>query len=80
MWEGKEGGAQGKTAFLPPFDRNRGGGGGRGGRPAAGGSPPRHGGGREVGEQREEVEGDSFLASPQAGAACGGRSTAAGGL
>jgi hypothetical protein len=27
MWEGKEGGAQGKTAFLPPFDRNRGGGG-----------------------------------------------------
>jgi hypothetical protein len=22
MWEGKDGGAQGKTAFLPPFDRN----------------------------------------------------------
>jgi hypothetical protein len=40
-----------------------------------------HGGGREWrGTEREEVEGNSFRSSPQAGMACGGRSTAAGGL
>jgi hypothetical protein len=38
MWEGKEGGAQGKTAFLPPFDRNGGGGGQR--QSAGGGRQP----------------------------------------
>jgi hypothetical protein len=52
----------------------------RGDLPAADGGRPGHGGGREWGGRREEVEGDSFLSSPRAGAACGGRSTAAGGL
>jgi hypothetical protein len=47
---------------------------------SADGGRPGYGGGREWGEQREEVEGDSFLSSPRVGAACGGRSTAAGGL
>jgi hypothetical protein len=41
---------------------------------------PGHGGGREVGEQRVMVEGNSFRSSPRAGMACGERSTAAGGL
>jgi hypothetical protein len=41
-----------------------------------------HGGGREWGGggRREEVEDNSFRSSPHAGTACGGRSTAAGGL
>jgi hypothetical protein len=37
----------------------------------AGGSPG-HDCSREVGEQREEVEGDSFMSSPRAEVACGG--------
>jgi hypothetical protein len=52
----------------------------RGDLPAADGGRPGHGGGWEWGEWREEVEGDSFLSSPRAGAACGGRSMVAGGL
>jgi hypothetical protein len=39
-----------------------------------------HGGGREVGQNEEEVEGNSFHSSPWSGTDCGGRSTAAGGL
>jgi hypothetical protein len=38
----------------------------RAGLPASGGAPPGNGGGREVGERREEVEGDQFLSSPRA--------------
>jgi hypothetical protein len=41
---------------------------------------PGHGGGREWGERREEVEGDSSLSSARARAACGERSTGDGGL
>jgi hypothetical protein len=47
----------------------------RGGLPAAGGGPPGNDGGREVGEQREEVEGDRFLSSPRVETVQGGRST-----
>jgi hypothetical protein len=39
-----------------------------------------HGDGREVGQNEEEVEGNSFRSSPWSGTDCGGRSTAAGGL
>jgi hypothetical protein len=46
----------------------------------AAGGPPGHDGCREWGERREEVEGNSFQSSHQDGTACGGRSTAAGGL
>jgi hypothetical protein len=72
----------GKTTifFLPP-SRYRtqetvcpAGGGGRGA------GDPGHGGGREVGQNEEEVEGNSFRSSPWSGTDCGGRSTAAGGL
>jgi hypothetical protein len=52
------------------------------GRPAGGGGrgadDPAHGDGREVGQNREEVEGNSFRLSPWSGMDCGGRSTAAG--
>jgi hypothetical protein len=41
---------------------------------AAGGLPG-HDGGWEVGERREEVEGDGLPFSPRAGMACGGGST-----
>jgi hypothetical protein len=44
------------------------------------GGLPGHDGGREWGERREEVGGDSFLSSPRARAACGERSTGGGGL
>jgi hypothetical protein len=39
-----------------------------------------HSDGREVGQDEEEVEGNSFRSSPWSGTDCGGRSTAAGGL
>jgi hypothetical protein len=45
-----------------------------------GAGDPGHGGGREVGQNEEEVEGNSFRSSPWSGTNCGGRSTAAGGL
>jgi hypothetical protein len=52
--------------------------------PAGGGGrgagDPGHGGGREVGQNEEEVEGNSFRSSPWSGTDCGGRLTAAGGL
>jgi hypothetical protein len=78
----KRAGGMGKTTifFLPP-SRYRteetvwlAGGGGRGA------VDPGHGGGREVGQNEEEVEGNSFRSSPWSGTDCGGRSTAAGGL
>jgi hypothetical protein len=54
------------------------------GRPAGGGGrgagDPGHGDGREVGQNREEVEGNSFRSSHWSGMDYGGRSTAAGGL
>jgi hypothetical protein len=37
-----------------------------------------HGDGREVGQNKEEVEGNSFRSSPWSGMDCGGRSTAVG--
>jgi hypothetical protein len=39
-----------------------------------------HGGGRQVGQNEDEVEGNSFRSSPWSGTDCGERSTAAGGL
>jgi hypothetical protein len=39
-----------------------------------------HGDGREVGQNEEEVEGNSFRSSPWSGTDCGGRLMAAGGL
>jgi hypothetical protein len=39
-----------------------------------------HDDGREVGQNEEEVEGNSFHSSPWSGMDCGRRSTAAGGL
>jgi hypothetical protein len=39
-----------------------------------------HGDSREVGQNEEEVEGNSFRSSPWSGTDCGGRSMAAGGL
>jgi hypothetical protein len=39
-----------------------------------------HGDGREVGQNEEEVEGNSFRSSPWSGTDYGGRSTAAGSL
>jgi hypothetical protein len=65
--------------FVSIQNRNRGGGACRGDLPAVDGGRPGHNDGREWG-RREEVEGDSFLSSPRAGAACGGRSSAVGGL
>jgi hypothetical protein len=50
------------------------GGGGRGA------GDPGHGDDRDVGQNEEEVEGNSFHSSPWSGTVCGGRSTAAGGL
>jgi hypothetical protein len=50
---------------------------GRGGR---GADDLVHSDGREVGQNEEEVEGNSFRSSPWSGTDCGGRSTAAGGL
>jgi hypothetical protein len=83
LWVEKkiEEGVMGKVPFffLSIQNRNRGGA-HRGDLPAADGGRPGHGGGREWGKRREEVEGDSFLSSPRARAACGGRSTAADGL
>jgi hypothetical protein len=79
---GKRAGGMGKTTifFLPP-SRYRteetvwpAGGGGRGV------GDPSHGDDRDVGQNREEVEGNSFRSSPWSGTDCGGRSTAAGGL
>jgi hypothetical protein len=72
----------GKTTifFFPPSqyrdteDREAGRGRGRGA------DDPGHGGGREVGQNEEEVEGNSFRSSPWSGTVCGGRSTAAGDL
>jgi hypothetical protein len=75
-------GGMGKTTifFLPP-SRYRteetvwpAGGGGRGA------SDLGHGDGRDVGQNREEVEGNSFRSSPWSGTDCGGISTVAGGL
>jgi hypothetical protein len=47
--------------------------------PAGGGGrgagDPGHGDGRDVGQNREEVEGNSFRSSPWSGTDCGGRST-----
>jgi hypothetical protein len=45
-----------------------------------GGSLPGHDDGQEVGERREEVEGNRFPFSPQAGMARVGGSTTVGGL
>jgi hypothetical protein len=45
-----------------------------------GSGDPGHGDGREVGQNGEEVEGNSFRSSPLSGTDCGGRSTTAGGL
>jgi hypothetical protein len=70
----------GKTTifFLPSLAiQNR----GQGGRPVEGGrgaGDPVHGDGREVGQNEEEVEGNSFRSSPRSGTDCGGRSTTAG--
>jgi hypothetical protein len=50
----------------------------RGGLTVVAGGLPGHSGSQEWGEQREEVEGNSFQSSPQARTTCGGRSTAAG--
>jgi hypothetical protein len=83
LWCGKEIGAggYGQNSHLLPVDTDiTEEGPVRGGSIHATGGPSGHGCGREVGEQREEVEGDSFLSSPQAGAACGGRSMGGGGL
>jgi hypothetical protein len=52
--------------------------------PAGGGGSgagdPGHGGGRDVGQNGEEVEVNSFRSLPWSGTDCGGRSTAEGGL
>jgi hypothetical protein len=78
----KKGRGMGKTTifFLPP-SRYRteetvwpAGGGGRGAGDLV------HGDDREVGQNEEEVEGNSFRSSLWSGTHCGGRSTAAGGL
>jgi hypothetical protein len=45
-----------------------------------GAGDPGHGGGREVEQNEEEVEGNSFCSSPWSGMDYGGRSTTAGGL
>jgi hypothetical protein len=75
------GGGYGEDGLLHPLnrtekgvDRRPAGGGGRGA------DDPGHGDGREVGQNGEEVEGNSFRSSPWSGTDCGGRSTAAGGL
>jgi hypothetical protein len=75
----------GKTTifYLPSLTIQNRGAGGQGGWPGGGGrgaGDPGHGDGREVGQNREEVEGNSFRSSPWSGTDCGGRSTAAGGL
>jgi hypothetical protein len=48
--------------------------------PAVDGGSLRHGGDRKVGEQREGVEGDRLLSSPQVETVQGGRLTGGGGL
>jgi hypothetical protein len=45
-----------------------------------GAGDPGHGDGREVGQNEEELEGNSFRSSPWSGADYGGRLMAAGGL
>jgi hypothetical protein len=45
-----------------------------------GAGDPGHGDGRDVGQNGEEVKGNSFRSSPWSGTDCGGRSTAVGGL
>jgi hypothetical protein len=74
-------GGMGKTTifFLPSLtiqNREE-----QSGRPVEGGACDLvHGDGREVGRNKEEVEGNSFRSSPWSGTDYGGRSTAAGGL
>jgi hypothetical protein len=75
-------GGMGKTTifFLPPTRYRTeetvwpAGGGGRGA------GDPGHGDGRDVGQNEEEVEGNSFRSSPWSETDFGGRSTATGGL
>jgi hypothetical protein len=76
-----EEGVMGKMAFFLLRTEQRG---ESTGRPAGGGGrgadDPGHRDGREVGQNKEEVEGNPFRSSPWSGTDSGGRSTAAGGL
>jgi hypothetical protein len=76
----RERGGYGKSALLPLDTDRTEEGAVRGGLAMVAGGLPGHGGGREVGEQREEVEGKLFRPSPWLGTTRGGGSTAAGRL
>jgi hypothetical protein len=79
--KGEKGRGYGQNALLVPLNRTEKGVDREAGRwRGRGAGDPGHGDGREVGQNREEVEGNSFRSSPWSGTNCGGRSTATGGL